>query len=141
LLDERHRVALGISDGREGRPAGNIEALDDNRCAELGRLHQRRSQVPHLDIERHPAPVTLAEVPARPRLRSPDARLYLHYWAVTDVPVEQGGVEGPLRLRIDGLDLPVHHGPRPVVAHAGLLMSGRAQATHLAGVSVVELAT
>src|SRR5439155_1616618 len=97
-LDERQRVALWIGDEREGCPTRNVEALDDDRRAQLGRLGHRRAKVANLDIERDPAAVTLAEVPSGPRLGSSDAGWYLHDRATADL-VEIGfgsGLNVPL---------------------------------------------
>src|ERR1019366_8049192 len=61
--------------------------------------------------------VTLADVPGGTGLGPAQAGRDRHDRAVADLPIEQLAVKRSLPLGVECLDLPVHDGPRPIVAH------------------------
>ena len=80
-------------------------------------------QVGHLDVEGHAGPLAGPDVAAGAGLGPADAGRDLHDEAVADLPVEEVRVEGALPLGVDGLNLPMHHRPCPVLRHATSLVA------------------
>ena len=98
-------------------PPGTSKGSATMVAPRVNRLVQRGAQVGDLDVEGHAGALALPDVPGRPGLGPADAGLDLHDEALADLPIEEVGVERLLALGVLGLDLPVHHGPGPVLHH------------------------